>query len=40
VRDEFELSASANLITPFVSILLSVLSKNEMYNKSVTAEIE
>jgi hypothetical protein len=40
VREEFDLSASDNLIAPSESILLSVFSENQMKEKNVTAEIK
>jgi hypothetical protein len=40
VTVEFDLSASASLTAPTVSILLPVLSENEMKQRIITAEIE
>jgi hypothetical protein len=40
VRDVFDLSASANLVTPLAPILLAVWSENETNLQYVTAEIE
>jgi hypothetical protein len=38
VRDEFDLSASDNLMAPSVPISFSVLSEDEMKQQCVTAE--
>jgi hypothetical protein len=43
VREEFDLSASDNLMAPSSPILLSVVSENEMMaeiNKFITFEME
>jgi hypothetical protein len=40
MRDELVLSASDNLITPLLLILIPVLSENETKSEAVTTDIE
>jgi hypothetical protein len=40
MRDEFDLSASDNLMAPAVQMSVSILSENEMKQQDNTVEIE
>jgi hypothetical protein len=40
MRYEFDLSTSINLVSPFMPILFSVLSENEVNSKYVTTQAE